>query len=70
MVTGQLLPEEKCPWVRVGVLAKVRISFRVWGGNQAIAPEENCCLVSDSVWVRVSFGVGGQFSLGPIVLEP
>ena len=29
--SGQLLPEEKCPPVRVGVWVKVRISFRVGG---------------------------------------
>ena len=36
------------------------------------APEENCPPIRVSVWVRVriSFRVGGQFSLGTIVLEP
>ena len=39
---------------------------------QTIAPEGNCSPVRVSVWVRVkiSFSVGGQFSLGTIVLEP
>ena len=40
------------------------------GGNQTIAPEEICPPVRVKGWVRVSFGVGGQFSSGPIVLEP
>ena len=40
------------------------------GDNQTIAPEENCPLFRVRVWVRVSFGVGGQFSSGAIVLEP
>ena len=68
-VSGQLSPKENCPPVRVGVLVKVRVSFRV-GGNQTIAPEENCLPASVRSWVRVSFGVGGQFSSGAIVLEP
>ena len=55
--------EENCPPVRVGVLVKVRVSFRV-GGNQTIAPEENCPLVRVRILVRVSFGTAGKFSLG------
>ena len=39
-------------------------------GIRTIAPEENCSPAKVRVWVRVSFRVGGQFSLGPIVLEP
>ena len=42
--------------VMVGAWVKVRVSFRV-GGNQTIAPEENC------LSVRVSFGVGGGIFL-------
>ena len=52
--------EENGSPVRVGVWIKVRISFMVGeegGSNQTIR-----------VWV--SFGVGGQFSAGAIVLEP
>ena len=30
-VSGQLLPKENCPPVRVGVLVKVRVIFRVGG---------------------------------------
>ena len=40
------------------------------GGNGTIAPVKNCYPVRVSVWVRVSFGVGGQFSSRAIVLEP
>ena len=62
-------PKKIVPPVRIGVLVKARVSIRVVG-NQAIAPEENCPLVRVRVWLRVSFGVGGQFSSGAIVLEP
>ena len=34
--------EENYLQVRVGVWVKVRVTFRVGGGNQAIVPEENC----------------------------
>ena len=61
-------PKKIVPPVRVGVLVKARVSIRVVG-NQAIAPEENCPLVRVRVWLRVSFGVGEQFSSGAIVLE-
>ena len=57
------------PPVRVGASVKVRVSFMV-GANQTIAPEENCPLFRVRVWVRISFDVGGQFSLGAIFLEP
>ena len=39
-------------------------------GNETIAPEKNCPEVRVRVWLRVSFGVGGQFSSGTMVLEP
>ena len=32
------------------------------GGNQTIAPEGNCPLVTVRVLIRVSFGIRGQFS--------
>lgn len=40
--------------------------------NGTIAPEENCHLVRNRVWVRVgvSFRDGGQFSSPAIILEP
>ena len=40
------------------------------GGNQTVAPVKNCHPVRVRVSVRVSFGVGGQFSSRSIVLEP
>ena len=40
------------------------------GGNQTIGLKENFPPVRVRVWVRVSFGVWGQFSSGAIVLEP
>ena len=36
--------DENCPLVRVGVLVKVRISFRL-GNNKIITPEKRCSLV-------------------------
>ena len=70
LISGQLPPEENCPPVRVGVLVKARVIFRVGGGNETSVPEENCLLVRVRVWVRASFGAGGQFSSGAIFLEP
>ena len=40
------------------------------GKNQAIAPEDNYPLVRVNIGVRISFGVGRQFSSGAIVPEP
>ena len=40
------------------------------GDNQTIAPKGNSPPVRVRVWVRVSLGVGGQFSLGAIFLAP
>ena len=39
-------------------------------GNETIAPEEYFSSVRVGVKGRVSFGVGGQFPFGAIVLEP
>ena len=68
MVSGQLLPEENCPMVRVGVWIKVRVSFRVGGlerlGSRTISPEENCPPVRVRACLRVSFAVGGNFPRG------
>ena len=46
--------------------------FQGWGGggNQTIAPEENCPAVTVRRSVRVSFGVGGQFSQNHSNLTP
>ena len=65
MVSGQLPPEENSPLVRVGVWVKVRVSFRVGGGNHTIAPEE------PFPRLRLGFGLGlAQFPSGEIVLKP
>ena len=65
MVSGQVLPSvsqgKLPPPVRVRVWAKGRVSFRI-GGNETIALEKNCPLVRVRGWIRVSFGVGRQFS--------
>ena len=69
MVSGQLPPlpprGKLPPPVRVGVCFKVRVSFRV-RGNQAIAAEKDCLPARVRVWLRVSFGVVGQFSPGQL----
>ena len=70
MVSGQLSPEENCPLVRVGVWVKVRVSFRVGGWSDNCPREKLPPPVMARVWVRVSFGVGRQFSSRAIVLEP
>ena len=57
------------PPVRVGVSVNSRVIFRV-GGQPDNCPGEKLPLVRVRVWVRISFGIGGQFSSGPIVLEP
>ena len=57
--------EENYLLVRIGVWVKVRVSFRV-GGNQTIAPEENCAPVRVRGWLRVSFGVRGAIFLRSI----
>ena len=40
------------------------------GGNQIIALKKSCPSFRVRVWLRVSFGVGEQFSLRAVVLEP
>ena len=60
----KLVPEN-CPPGRVAVWVKVRVSFRV-GGNQAIAPEENCSSVRVRGWVRVGAIVKEPFKLNPL----
>ena len=62
-ISRQLPPEENCTPCRVGGPVKVRVRFRV-GGNQTIATEKNWPLVRVRGWVKVSFGVGGNFPRG------
>ena len=61
-VSRQLPHNENCPLVRVGIWLKVRVSFSV-GGEQTIASEKFFPTVRVRVWLRVSFGIGRQFSL-------
>ena len=68
LVSGPLPSEENCPPVTVGVWVNVRVSFRV-GGQPENYPQGKLPPVRVRVWVRVSSGVWGQFSLGAIVLE-
>ena len=44
-------------------------SLLAWISGQ-LPPEKNCRPVRVGIWLRVSFGVGGQFSSEAIVLEP
>ena len=62
-------PRGKLPPVRGGFGSRSGFVL-VLGGDQAIALKEICPLVRIRVWLRVSFEVGRQFSLGAIVLEP
>ena len=62
MVSGQLPPPD-----RVGVWVKVKVTFRV-GGQPDNCPRRKLRPVRFRVWVRVNFGVGGQFSSWAIVL--
>ena len=55
-------PRKIASLVRVGVWVKVKVSFIVGrGGNQTVVLEKNCPSVKVRVWLRVSFGVGGNF---------
>ena len=69
MVFGQLTPKWIAPRLGLGFESRLGLVLGL-GDNQTIVPEENCPLFRVRVWVRVSFGVGGQFSSGAIVLEP
>ena len=57
-------PQGKFPPVRDRIWVKVRISFRV-GGNQTVAPKENCLPVRVRVKFRISFRVGGNQTIAP-----
>ena len=68
-VSGQSLPEENCP-TRLGLEFRSRLGLVLGlGGNQTVAPEKHRLLVRVRVWIRFSFGVGGKFFSGAVVLE-
>ena len=69
MVYGQLPPSKTAPRLGLGFGSRSGLVLGL-RNNQTIPPKENCPTVSVRVWLRVSFGVGGQFSSGVIVLEP
>ena len=64
-------PRKFSPQVRIGVWAKVKVSFRVgrqpgnWPRGKFPSPQ-----VKVRFWLSVNLGVGGQFSSGVIFLEP
>ena len=60
MVSGQFPLKENCLPVRGGVWVKLRVSFRV-GGNQTIAPEENCPQLGLGFGLGLVLGLGGNF---------
>ena len=61
---------DNCP-PRLGLECESRSGLVLgFGVNQTIAPEKNSPPVRVRVWLRVSFGVVGQFSSGAIVQEP
>ena len=64
MSKKRFITPDNCPLVRVGVLVKVRVSFR-FGGQPNNCPGEKLTPGWVRVWVWVSFGVRGT-----IVLEP
>ena len=72
LVSGQLTPCPpslgKLPQVRVGVLVKVRVNFRV-GGQPDNCPGGKIPSLGFGLGLVLGLG-GGQFSSGAIVLEP
>ena len=62
-------PRKIAPRLGLGFGSRLELVLGL-GCNQTSAPEENCPPVRVRGWVRVSFGVGRQFSLEAIVLEP
>ena len=58
-------------WPPRKIAPRLGLGFRLSGGHQTIAPEENSSPVRIRVWLWVSFGVSfGQFSSEAIVVEP
>ena len=57
------------PRLGLGFGSRLGLVLGLWS-NRIIAPDENCPPVRVRGWVRVSFGVKGQFSSVAIFLEP
>ena len=68
-LSGQLPPRKIDPRLELGFESRLGLVLGL-GVNQTISSKENSPPVRIRVGVRVNFGVGGQFSLGAIVLEP
>ena len=51
---------DKCPPVRLGFGSRLELVLEL-EGNQTTAPVENCTPGRVRVWVRVRFGIGGNF---------
>ena len=67
-VSGQLPLEEiypPPPNLELGFGSRLGLVLAL-ESNYIIAPEKNCPLVRVRTWVRVSFGVGGNFPRGQL----
>ena len=60
MVSGQLPPRKIAHRLGLGFGSRSGLVLGL-GDNQTIDPKENCPTVRVRVWLRVSFGVGGNF---------
>ena len=63
MVSGQFLPTKIAYRIGLGFGSRSELVLRL-RDNQTIDPKENCPLVRIRVWLRVNFGVGGNFPRG------
>ena len=57
------------PWLGLAFGSRSGLVL-VFGGEQTIASEKFFPTVRVRVWLRVSFGIGRQFSSGAIAVEP
>ena len=65
MVSGQLPPRKIAHRLGLGFGSRSGLVLGL-GDNQTIDPKENCPTVRVRVWLRVSFGVGGNFPQGQL----
>ena len=68
-VSGQLPPEDYCPRLELGFGSR-SVSVLVLGATRQLPPRKIAPAARVRVWLGVSFGIGGQFFLGAIGLEP